>query len=37
MATAAERTFERAFAGLADGPPRRFIRQLIPYMVERAA
>ena len=36
-ATAAERTFERAFAGLADGPARRFIRQLIPYMVERAA
>ena len=37
MATAAERTFERAFAGLADGSARRFIRQLIPYMVERAA
>jgi geranylgeranyl diphosphate synthase type II len=37
MATAAERMFERAFAGLPDGPARRFIRQLIPYMVERAA
>ncbi len=37
MATAAERTFERAFAGLPDGAARRFIRQLIPYMVERAA
>ena len=37
MAAAAERTFERAFVGLADGPARRFIRQLIPYMVERAA
>jgi geranylgeranyl diphosphate synthase type II len=37
MASAAGRTFERAFAGLADGPARRFIRQLVPYMVERAA
>ncbi len=37
MAADAERTFERAFAGLSDGPARRFIRQLIPYMVERAA
>jgi geranylgeranyl diphosphate synthase type II len=37
MAADAERTFERAFAGLTDGPARRFIRQLIPYMVERAA
>ena len=37
MAAAAERTFERAFAGLADGPARGFIRELVPYMVQRAA
>jgi len=35
IARSAELAFEDAFAGVADSPARRFVRQMIPYMVER--
>ena len=35
MASAAALAMEYAFAGLPDSPAREFIRQIIPYMVER--
>jgi geranylgeranyl diphosphate synthase type II len=35
IARSAAATFEEAFAGVPDSPARRFIRDLVPYMVDR--
>jgi geranylgeranyl diphosphate synthase type II len=35
IARYADVAFERAFAEVPDSPSRRFVQQLIPYMVDR--
>jgi geranylgeranyl diphosphate synthase, type II len=35
IARSAAETFEEAFAGVADSPARRFVRDLVPFMVDR--
>jgi geranylgeranyl diphosphate synthase, type II len=35
IARSAAETFEDAFAGVADSPARRFVRDLVPFMVDR--
>jgi geranylgeranyl diphosphate synthase type II len=35
IARSAAATFEEAFAGVPDSPARRFVRDLVPYMVDR--
>ena len=37
VARSALASMEVAFAGLADTPARRFIAELVPYMIERAS
>jgi geranylgeranyl diphosphate synthase type II len=37
IANAAGEAFETAFADLPDSPERRFVRELIPWMLEREA
>ena len=35
IARSAAEAFEDAFAGVADSPARRFVRDLVPFMVDR--
>ena len=35
IARSAAAAFEEAFAGVPDSPARRFVRDLVPYMVDR--
>ena len=37
IASAAHDAFEEAFDGVPDGPERRFIEAMIPWMLEREA